>query len=294
MAEAAAGEDPRIRVIDGPHLGRGHAIRVGARAASGGLIVTTEIDCSWGDDIVPRLVHAMREHPSADIVIASPHLPHGGYRNVPWRRVVLSAAGNYIIRTGLTYAVTMNTGMTRAYRRERFLALPLDENGKEMHLEVVNKALAFGYEIREIPAVIEWKAHKLARQGAGARASSSSIGRLIRTHLLFSLLASPFRHLYFVSLSLSVAGLVLFLWSVANLFRPEPSIYLLLTALLVWVFSFLVFGIGVLAQQGRMLQREMWRVRHALQLQGMRSGGKPDETPGDRPADGRPRFTKVP
>ena len=38
------------------------------------------------------------------------------------------------------HAATMNTGMTRAYRREVIQSLPLFADGKEFHLEVMLKA----------------------------------------------------------------------------------------------------------------------------------------------------------
>ena len=162
VAQGLEAESKQLRVLGYPvNRGRGYAIRHGAAHAKGEVLVTTEIDSSWGDDIVHRLAAAMAEWPDADMVIASPHLPGGGYKNVPPYRVFLSSFGNYVIRAGLTYAVTMNTGMTRAYRLRKFLDLPLYEDEKEMHLEVVSKALALGYRIREIPCILEWRTAKL-------------------------------------------------------------------------------------------------------------------------------------
>jgi hypothetical protein len=235
--------------------------------ARGDIVITTEIDSSWGDDIVRRIVDEFEQRPDADVVIASPHLQGGGYKNVPALRVFFSTFGNYIIRGGLTYGVTMNTGMTRGYRREKFLALPLDENEKEMHLEIVNKALAFGYQVYEIPAVLEWKDHKLTTRQGKRRKSSFKANKLIRTHVLFSLLAAPFRYLYAISALLSLVSVALFMRSVVNLFSPDASIFLFLSSLQVGLFAFLIFGIGVLAQQGRALQRDIWRLRSERRLQ---------------------------
>jgi len=141
---------PHLRVISYPiNRGRGFAIRTGVAQARGKIVVTTEIDSSWGDDIVSRIVQKFEELPDADIVIASPHLPGGGYKNVPLKRVLLSKWGNLIIRASVKRTISMYTGMTRGYVKEKFMALPLDENGKEMHLEVVNKALSFNYKTYE-------------------------------------------------------------------------------------------------------------------------------------------------
>jgi glycosyltransferase involved in cell wall biosynthesis len=268
LARTLEAQEPRLRVLTYPdNRGRGYAIRTGVAHARGDVVVTTEIDSSWGNDIVARLAAALRARLDADIIIASPHLPGGGYRNVPLWRVMLSSVGNYIIRSGLTYSVTMHTGMTRGYRRERFLALPLDEDEKEMHLEIVSKAIALGYRIYEIPAVLKWRAHELAGSGAPRRGSSSVSNRLIRTHVLFSLLAAPFRYIYVVAAGLACVAAGLFGWSVVNFLSQRVAVYLFLSSVLMGLFAFLVFGMGVLAQQGRALQRDLWRLRGELRVQ---------------------------
>ena len=276
-------DEKRLKVITYVgNRGRGYAIRQGVQVARGDLVITTEIDSSWGDDIVQRIIREFQKHPDADIIVASPHLPGGGYKNVPSSRVFLTTMGNYIIQSGLTYKVTMNTGMTRGYKRAKFLALPLDEDEKEMHLEIINKATAFNYKIYEIPAVIEWQDHKFT-QGKGKRKSSANINKLIRTHMLFSILAAPFRYLYVVSALFFLMAAILFIWSFINLVTHNISIYLFLSSLLVGIFGFLIFGIGVLAQQGRALQREMWRIRSELRqnnlsTQTQQQDSSPDST----------------
>ncbi len=265
LAQALAKQHPHLKVVSyTPNHGRGYAIRAGIAQARGEIVVANEIDSSWGDDIVARIVAAFREHPDADIIIASPHLPGGGYKNVPAKRVFFSTVGNYVIRSGLNYHVTMNTGMTRGYRREKFLALPLYEDEKEQHLEIVSKALAFGYRIYEVPAVLEWKDHKLTKQPGVKRQSSSRVNKLVRTHLLFSLLAAPFRYLYLISGLMVVLAVVCFGMSVYRLFTPEPARNFVFVGLLLAVFAFLIFGIGILAQQGRALQVELWRLHSEL------------------------------
>ena len=265
IARCLEDENQALRVLSYRfNRGRGYAIRTGVAQAQGDIIVTTEIDSSWGDDIVQRIVAAFGQHPDADIVIASPHLPGGGYRNVPLIRVLLSTLGNWIIRAGLTYQVTMNTGMTRGYRREKFLRLPLDENEKEMHLEIINKALAFGYQIYEIPAILEWKTHKLTPTATKPRKSSFKLSKLVHTHMLFSLLAAPFRYIYVVSGFLAFGSMFFFGWAFYNLFRPGPSIYLALIAFFLSLFAFLTLALGILSQQGRVIMRELWWLRSEL------------------------------
>ncbi len=247
--------------------GRGYALRTGALAARGEILVTTEIDSSWGDDIVERLVAAMRESPVLDMVIASPNLDGGGYQNVPDQRVLLSRLGNKLLRLALSTEITMYTGMTRAYKRDKYIVLPLDEDEKEMHLEVARKAMAFGYVIGEIPAILTWKHNKLANpKQKGVWKSSAKIAKLVRTHLWFSLLAAPFRYLIAAGAGLLVISSIFVLMAFVNLFTREPSIFYLLTGLTMSVLSFLMFGLAVLSRQTIEAIHESWRLRRDLKM----------------------------
>lgn len=170
IAQALAARLPRLRVVSYPvQRGRGRALREGIAAATGDFIVTVEIDSSWADDIVVRLVDALAQNPKNDVVIASPHTAGGGFENVPWMRRFYSVLGNQIIRTAFTKKITMNTGMTRAYRREVTQHLPLEEDGKEFHLEVLLKLLTLNCNVVEIPAVLEWKESKLLGPATSSR-----------------------------------------------------------------------------------------------------------------------------
>lgn len=256
---------PQLRIVgyEG-NRGRGFALRTGVANAAGELVVTTEIDSSWGDDIVHKIIEEFGKRKDADIIIASPHLPGGGYKNVPLKRVFLSSIGNKLIRSGTNSQVTMNTGMTRGYRREKFLDLPLDEEGKEIHLEIIQKAIFLGYRIYEIPAVLEWKDKKLASIEGNERNSSSKINKLIRTHLFFTFLSAPFKYMYVFSGILTLAGAIFFFWAVYNLFIPEPSIFLAITSFFLFLFAFLISALGTLSHQNLETQGELWRVRSLL------------------------------
>jgi glycosyltransferase involved in cell wall biosynthesis len=265
IARGMEARSPRLRVLSYPHnQGRGYALRTGIAAARGEIVVTTEVDCSWGDDIVHRIAREFRAHPQADMVVASPNLQGGGYRNVPGRRVAISRLGNTLLRFTSSTKLTMYTGMTRGYRRERFLELPIDENEKEFHLDVARKAFAFNFRIREVPAVLEWKSHRLVKQEGAARKSSSRIPKLMRTHLLFSLAAAPFRYLFPLALLIGLAGLAFFAGAVRNLFTDEPSAFYALMAMALFLFAFLMLGLAILAHQGLDLLQNIWRLRSEL------------------------------
>ncbi len=246
-----AANDSRLRLIEySNNRGRGYALRTGIHSAAGDIIVTTEIDLSWGQDIVQELVAAMRRWPDADIVVASPHLPDGCYKNVPLKRVLFSRIGNRIIRACMSNVVTMNTGMTRAYRSEVIRSLPLTEEGKEFHLEVILKAKTLGYRIREIPAVLEWKDYKLNNVNV-KRKSSSNVNKLVVSHSLFSIFANPVRYVWALSLLFFVAGIVLFVYAAILFFQHEVSAYVALTSLSMMLIGLILFIMGVVAAPGK-------------------------------------------
>jgi len=244
--------------------GRGRALKTGIDAARGDVIVTTEVDCSWGDDIVPRLVNVLEEQPEIDFVVASPHLPGGGLANVPLNRVLLTTVGNLIIRGLFASGVTMNTGMTRAYRRGVIQPLVAHENGKEFHLEVLLKLLTLGFKAGEIPATITWQDKKLARHVESKRKSSTNIQKTINSHLRFVAIAQPVRYFaWFAFLSLLV-GLGFIISAVWMLIVHGPAVFLAIIGLIMLLFSLLFLGFSVVFFQMRESMREEWMRSYPL------------------------------
>jgi len=270
IVRALGEQHSRLKLVSYPNnRGRGYALRQGIAAARGAVVVTTEIDLSWGEDIVERLLAAMREHPECDMILASPHLSGGGYRNVPFKRVMFSRLGNRIIRACVSGAGTMNTGMTRAYRREMIQTMPLEEDGKEFHLEVILKAHAFGFRFAEIPSLLEWREYKLER-GQTQRKSSSRVNRLIVSHTAFSLFANPIRYVWPLSAITLVAAAVFLVLGVISYAVGVVAIYSLLLGTSLALLGLVFFTLGVIAYQGHAVQREIWLFRRERMLEKLR------------------------
>jgi glycosyltransferase involved in cell wall biosynthesis len=260
-------KDNNVLLISYPiNRGRGYALKQGINVASGDIIVTTEIDASWGETIVLDLVKVCAEDPSVEIVIASPHLPGGGYRNVPKKRVLLSTWGNIFIRFLVSKKVTMFTGMTRAYRAEIIKNLPTTEQEKEFHLEVVLKALAFGYKIKEIPCILEWKDDKLHSntKRTKKRVSSSNLNKLISSHLFFGILSNPVRYLWGSGVAIAAIGLLFFLWGILHFIFGKTAIFLFLTSGSLITIAILLFIFGVLTTQNSITRQELWRIQQDI------------------------------
>jgi hypothetical protein len=154
----------------------------------------------------------------------------------------------------------MNTGMTRAYRRDVIRSLPLTEEGKEFHLEVILKAKTLGYRIREIPAVLEWKDYKISDQLV-KRKSSSKVRRLVVSHSLFSIFANPVRYVWALSMIFFIGGIIMFFWAVVLFLQNQVSAYVALTSFSLMLIGLLFFVMGVVLRQGYMTQRELWIVQ---------------------------------
>jgi dolichol-phosphate mannosyltransferase len=250
---------PNVRVLSLPYnQGRGRALKSGIDLARGDLIVTTEIDCSWGDDIARRLADELAAHPSAHVVIASPHLKGGGLVNVNLRRTLLTKLGNFLIRRFFASGITMNTGMTRIYRREIIQPLVVYENGKEFHLEVLLKLVTLGFRVREIPATITWQDHKLMTNPAGKRKSSTRIFKTINSHLRFIAIAQPVRYFAWLAVCSFFVGAIFMIISVWNLLVGAPAAFFAMIGLILFLFCLMFVGFSVAFFQMRENMRENW------------------------------------
>ena len=257
---AAEQAEREVVVLTYPfNQGRGRALKTGIDCARAPIIVTTEVDCSWGNDIVQRLHAELEQHPDADFVIASPHRDGGGLINVAPSRVFLTQVGNRLIRLLFDSRVTMNTGMTRGYRAAVIQPLMTEENGKEFHLEVLLKLLGLGFRAREIPATLTWLDHKLQHDDAPKRRSSTQLWKTIKSHLRFVVLAQPMRHYAALTALLGLASGAFIAAACTMLFtHAAPAIYLALVGLILLVIALMFGGFSILFFQLREIARANW------------------------------------
>ena len=244
--------------------GSGYAIQKGFNEAAGEIIVTTEVDCSWGDDIVKKMINKLLESGNSDYVIASPNLPSGGYKNVPLKRVMISKIGNKILNLFFSNRLTMFTGMTRAYKKEVLEGLSVQEKGKGFHLEILNKLFAFGYNPGEVPAMIEWQDFESKNGKPKKRKSSLKISKTINSHLLFAVLSKPIRYLWAISVFCFLIGLFFVGGALYRLIIGKISVYWAIIGLVMWLFTLIFFGFGVVTAQNRLITEELWNLNKKL------------------------------
>ena len=263
-ARGAIGSDSRFRILSHRvNFGRGRALRTGFQEARGDIIVTTEADLSWGADIIGVMLEKLGSDVRLDAVFASPHLPGGGYRNVPQFRILLSRLGNRLLRALYPSSISMTTGMTRAYRAGVIRGQAFVKDGKELHLEIAHRLMSLGHRIGEVPAILSWP-DGVRRQQRNARTDWTKIRRLIVSHLAFGFVQGISRAVGPAIVLLTALFAWFSAWAVWNLLTGRPSIYLVTLAgvqLVLWVT--LVVGYFLLAHVSQ-VQADIWRLQQTL------------------------------
>jgi glycosyltransferase involved in cell wall biosynthesis len=262
-AKEALNGEPSCRVIHyEANRGRGYALRKGFDAARGKFVISTESDLSWGPSIIGKIYNALLST-NADVVIASVHLTGGGMENVPLFRSLLSKAGNRATKKAFGGKLTMITGMTRGYRREAIKSLLLEENDKEIHLEIISKAQALGYKIVEIPATISWEP-----PGEGGRAKGGfGILRFVSTHLLVLFQRASVRLLARCAVAFGFLGaftVVLSVFHKIHPFLPYQLPNLATYGLIIFLTAILLLAFTLLSIQIDFLHRSVVHIQSQL------------------------------
>jgi dolichol-phosphate mannosyltransferase len=253
--KAAAAKQNNIRIISYErNRGQGYAMRQAFAAASGDVIVTLDSDLSYAPVDIKKLLRVLEENDQIDIASGCPYCKEAGTEGVPTLRLILSRGANRLLGWALPGHLKTVTGMFRAYRKELLDSLDLESDGKEIHFEILSKALAVGAKVEEIPSVL--------RGRMGGR-SSIRVWAAIVSHLLFSFFERPAILFETIGLGLFTLGLasggyIIWLWRHAELDPTRPL--MILMALLIIVGS-LVVALGFIASQISQLRREIYRVQ---------------------------------
>lgn len=269
--QAFAREELNVRLVSyQPNHGRGYALRQGFAAARGEIICTTDADLSYGEEYLPAMVKVLQEHPEVDVVIGSPYMPGGKVEKVPKFREMISRAANKILGFALPGNLATVTGILRAYRRPSLEALGLESDGKEIHLEILSKAVAMGFGVAEMPATL-WGRQK-GKSKFKFRATSIS-------HLLFSFFEKPMLlfglvGLLLFSLAVLGGGYVIYLWQTGQL-NPNRPLMTLIVILSLTGLQVLLFGF--LGTQIVHLRREIYRLQRTTRVMAQSLGRQPAE-----------------
>ncbi|WP_051694182.1 glycosyltransferase family 2 protein [Desulfohalovibrio reitneri] len=225
IMDRMAGENPQLRAVHHPrNLGRGRAIRTGFENAQGQYVVSLDADLSYAPKHIERLL-APLESGEADVVLASAYHSEGSVRNVPFKRAFISRVANMILARSFPGGLHTVTCVVRGYRREVTDTLELISDGKDFHLEILQKAMLLGFRVAEIPAHLKWRPAKRT-SGGGKGLSLGKLARMTCNHLFANFLFRPNLLLYLpaaltVAIMLAILGNVG--WAFADLLAQQPQ-----------------------------------------------------------------------
>jgi len=265
LAELAE-NDSRIRPVSYTvNRGRGYALRRGFAQAGGSYVASMDADLSYTPETAVRMVATLLEDPEADIVLASPYMPGGGVAGVPFVRLAISRVGNWVLRRSLPQPVWTSTGIVRAYRAPVLRSLDLESDGKEIHLEILSEAMALGYRVVEIPAVLHTRRKGTSKFRPKATMSS---------HLAFTLLERSTWIFTVAGLFLLICGvgvgLYLMTVYVSGQLNPERPlmtvmVLLFLGGAVALSFSLLALQVLEIRRNQVRMQADIRRLTHATE-----------------------------
>jgi len=248
-------QNQTLRVVSySRNVGRGKALRTGFREARGDLVVSIDADLSYDPKYILDLLRVLENEKDIDLVLASPYMPGGGVQDVPTFRLLVSKLGNKILRLAMPNRIYTSTGIFRAYRRKVLDSLELESDGKEIHLEILSKAIALGFRVKEVPAVLT---------GRKKGRSKFKFRKTAITHLAFSAFEKPM--IIFGILGLLTVGVgfliglyIVYLRFVGQLTVGRPLITL---ALLLILGGIQILSFGFVALQIVSLRKEILRIQ---------------------------------
>jgi dolichol-phosphate mannosyltransferase len=243
-----------------PNQGRGKALRVGFQQAQGKIICTTDADLSYDERYIVKMIKLLEQNQDVDMVIGSPYTEGGKAEGVPFFRLLLSKLGNKILGFAMPYGscgkgkLSTVTGVLRAYRRGCIRSLELESDGKEIHLEILSKALSMGYKVLEMPAIL--KARKKGKSKFKFKTTALS-------HIIFSFFEKPIILFGLIGLFMIFLGFcggvyVIYLWQKGTL-NPNRPLMTLIVLLVISGIQVLLFGF--LGTQLVHLRKEIYKIQ---------------------------------
>jgi glycosyltransferase involved in cell wall biosynthesis len=273
ILEKLATEMPELRPTGyRTNRGRGAALRTGFAASRGRIVVSIDADLSYGPDHIVRLYEALTDDPEVDVVLGSAYMPGGRAEGVPFGRLAASRLGNLVLRQLLPSRIHTSTCILRAYRREALDSLLLHSEDKDIHLEILAKALALGLRVKEVPAVL--RARKRGGSKFRFRATAAS-------HLLFGASEKPMIVFGLAGLALLLLGVGLGLFIVYLRYTGQlnPTRPLMTMTVIVALAGGQFLSMGFIAFLVVSLRRDLYRVQRQLRSLEERLGGSRGTTP---------------
>ena len=217
LADEFAASHPQVKVIHHRvNRNLGGALRTGFRHATGDYVIVLDLDLSYDEDHIERLLIEIEET-DAEVVIASPYMKGGKNTKVPFFRLLLSKTVNRFLRITSPKKIHTFTSMVRVYKREFLQTLNLKSSTYAINPEIIHKALILRARVEEIPAHLDWS----FQEHAVGRTSSIRIFKGIMSGLMSGFIFRP----YMFFMSVGMLALLVSLWVIMWIFIHTFSIY---------------------------------------------------------------------
>jgi len=241
------------------NMGMGRAIRTGFEKSDGEIIITIDADLSYSPSHITKLASVLIDDETVDIAIGSPYMTGGDVKNVPFIRLFISKIANKFVGYSMPENLSTVTSVMRAYRREVLDSMELESNGTNINLEILSKAIATRYKVKEVPAVLEGR--ELGQSKLKFRSKTIS-------HVLFSLYEKPmilFGAIGFFLLIIGlISGIYLFYEYIMGTLDPTRPLMLFMVLMIISGIQILIFGF--VATQISLLKREIYIIQKENKL----------------------------
>ena len=259
LLEEYARENPELVVLKHPvNMGMGKALRTGFEQAEGDVIVTLDADLSYEPQYITELIRELHQH-HLDIVIGSQYMEGGETEDIPFIRLFVSKMANKIVGYALDRNISTVTGILRAYRKEVLDSIEIESTGTEINPEILSKAIAIGFEVKEIP--VKLKGRKLGESKIQFRSTTIS-------HLLFTFYEKPMMLFGVIGLLMCLIGIIsavyLFYQYLVGALDPNRPLMLFMVLMIIAGIQILIFGF--VATQISLLKREIYIVQKENKL----------------------------
>lgn len=260
LAKEFSSNNAHVKIVKQPvNMGMGKALRTGFEYATGDIIITIDADLSYNASHINLLASELINDSTVDIAVGSPYMDGGDVKNVPFIRLFISRVANKFVGYSMPENLSTVTSVLRAYRAEVLDSMELESNGTDINLEILSKAIATHYKIKEVPAMLEGR--ELGQSKLKFRSKTIS-------HVLFSFYEKPmmlFGVIGFILLVIGIiSGLYLFYQFIMGTLDPTRPLMLFMVLTLLSGIQILIFGF--VATQISLLKREIYIVQKENRL----------------------------
>eukprot|EP00891_Asterochloris_glomerata_P003185 jgi/Astpho2/3185/e_gw1.00052.64.1_t len=135
-------------------LGLGTAYVHGLQHAAGDFVIIMDADLSHHPKYIPEMIRVQEAH-GCDVVTGTRYVGGGGVFGWGFRRKLISCGANLLARILLNPGVSDLTGSFRLYKKEvlQEVIRSVKSKGYAFQMEIIARARAQGYSIKEVPIV---------------------------------------------------------------------------------------------------------------------------------------------